>query len=205
MVLSACTVFGNRDGTEETPYEVIDQIAEDFEVREYAPRVAAQVVMRPEGEDGDRGNDAFRLLFRYIQGANAGSQEVAMTVPVETVEPSQKIAMTVPVQSDKEREDGTLMRFFLPSRFTAETAPKPTDDRIQIVPVEGQTLAVLRFTGLGWDSTVRDKKKALMRSLRSTDWVPQAEPFAFFYDPPWTLPFFRRNEVAVPVSKPGEG
>ncbi|PRC49286.1 heme-binding protein, partial [Mycobacterium sp. ITM-2017-0098] len=27
-------------------------------------------------------------------------------------------------------------------------------------------------------------------------------PVAWFYDPPWTLPFRRRNEVAVAVTPP---
>ena len=41
----------------------------------------------------------------------------------------------------------------------------------------------------------------LMKALQSTKWKVVGPATAFFYNPPWTLPFLRTNEVAVPVSK----
>ena len=38
--------------------------------------------------------------------------------------------------------------------------------------------------------------------IRVHEGVPRyviGDPVAWFYDPPWTLPFLRRNEIAVPV------
>lgn len=40
----------------------------------------------------------------------------------------------------------------------------------------------------------------LQQGLDGTNWTPSGAPVAYFYDPPWTLPFLRRNEVAVPVA-----
>lgn len=92
------------------------------------------------------------------------------------------------------------MRFFLPSEFTLENVPQPTDPRVRIIEVPEQFLAVLRFRGSRDDEMVRAKKDQLLGALRATSWQAASEPVALFYDPPWTLPFLRRNEVAVAVT-----
>jgi hypothetical protein len=61
-------------------------------------------------------------------------------------------------------------------------------------------MAVLRFTGLAGVSTIAARQAELLQKLDSTAWKPTGEPLAWFYDPPWTIPFLRRNEVAVPVA-----
>ena len=38
----------------------------------------------------------------------------------------------------------------------------------------------------------------LDRVLEESNWRAVGEPTTLFYDPPWTIPFLRRNEVAVP-------
>jgi hypothetical protein len=113
--------------------------------------------------------------------------------------------MTTPVETGEATGEGgrpvTVMRFFLPAKFTEATAPVPTDDRLRLVELEPERVAVLRFSGFGSDSSVRAEKRRLMTRLEDTVWQPTGEPTAMFYDPPWTLPFFRRNEVVVPVTR----
>jgi hypothetical protein len=46
---------------------------------------------------------------------------------------------------------------------------------------------------------VAEKQAELEAGLAGSAWVTQAEPVVWFYDPPWTLPPARRNEVAVRV------
>jgi hypothetical protein len=41
----------------------------------------------------------------------------------------------------------------------------------------------------------------LLTLLRGTNWKIDGTPTAFFYNPPWTIPFLRRNEISVAVSK----
>jgi len=43
----------------------------------------------------------------------------------------------------------------------------------------------------------------LLNTLRDNGFTTDGEPFNWFYDPPWTLPFRRRNEVAVRLGKVG--
>ncbi|WP_182915283.1 SOUL family heme-binding protein [Rhodopseudomonas palustris] len=185
-------VFGLRL-YEEPAYAVLDRPAEAIEIRRYAPRLAAEVALgRQDGADGR----AFTLLFNYIAGANRGAQRIAMTTPVDVTRP-EKIAMTAPVETD--RRDGAIrMRFFLPARFTPDTAPAPADPRVKIVTVPEQTIATLRFTWTGRDLPARQQQ--LVAALGTSKWQPSGEPFGLFYDAPFTIPFLRRNEAAVLVA-----
>jgi hypothetical protein len=181
---------------------VIDCEGENFEVRLYASRLAAEArVETSRNEDGR--NAAFRLLFDYISGANSGEAGIDMTVPIESSENARKIAMTTPIETSSAAEGGVTMRFFFPSEFTSENAPQPNDPSIRILQLPEQILAVLRFSGSRDDEVVRAKKEQLLRALDETSWRASSEPVAFFYDPPWTLPFLRRNEVAVAVIAQG--
>jgi hypothetical protein len=203
--LAGCSVFGDRSNLEMPDYEVVDSLGDALEVRRYSPRIAAQATVTADSVDSGQ-SKAFGLLFDYIKGANKGSQEVAMTAPVETGTRGTEIAMTAPVETAEATttEAGrkrVTMRFILPSKFTAETAPVPTNPNLSLVELPAETMAVLQFSGFGGRDTVMQKRDALARRLETTPWRPQGEMISMFYDPPWTLPFFRRNEVAVPVAK----
>jgi hypothetical protein len=189
-------IFGIRM-YEEPRYVLIDSVGNRIEVRRYAPRVAAQVELPTAGEAGR--NEAFRLLFSYIAGANRAAvpadSKIAMTAPVDVREP-ERIAMTTPVHTQD--AGGVRMRFFLPARFTPETAPEPTDPSVHIVTVPEEMIAVLRFSGSGGD--MMERQAALVEGLSGSQWKPVGKPYALFYDPPFALPFLRRNEASVEVT-----
>lgn len=193
-VESAFGVFGVRF-YEEPRYAIIERLPDGIEVRRYEPRLAAATVSQKAGPEGR--NEAFRLLFAYIAGANTTAARVAMTTPVAVQEPT-RVAMTTPVQIDQAGRD-LRMLFFLPASFTAETAPVPKDPRVKIVRQEAETVAVFRFTGTVIDPT--PQKRSLLETLGKSGWKPTAEPFYMGYDPPFTIPFRKRNEVAVAVTK----
>jgi hypothetical protein len=217
---SVLSVFGIRGGYEQPAYEVLARLKDGAEVRQYAARVAAETVV--EGVDEPKGrNEAFDRLAKYIFGANraragavagagkARSETIAMTAPVQTAGRREKVAMTAPVQTTTDRQAGggnkrgVTMRFFLPKKLTVETAPTPTDARVRDVAVPAETVAVLRFSG-SWDERgINAKKAALLKSLEGTNWKAAGEPYTLFYDPPFTFPFLRRNEVAVAVERAG--
>lgn len=181
---------------EEPPYVVRDRVGEAIEVRRYAPRLAAEAVVTTPGEAGRSG--AFRLLFEYIAGANRAApaaKRIAMTTPVD-VRAARRIAMTTPV--DVREDGGVRMQFFLPATRGGDGAPEPTDQRVQIVSVPAETIATLRFSGTGRD--MPDRQAALLAALDGSPWQPVGEPYALFYDAPFTLPFVRRNEAAVRVT-----
>jgi SOUL heme-binding protein len=189
-------IFGIRM-YEEPRYEVVSRIDEQVEVRRYGPRLAAEFESPTAGGAGR--DEAFRLLFAYIAGANenasAGRATIAMTVPVQ-VHQNVRMAMTVPVQT-AEAGQALRMRFFLPERYSKDAAPTPTDARVRLVEVPGETIAVLRFSGSGGDFAQRQSE--LLAKLAGSHWHPLGAPYALYYDAPFTLPLLRRNEAAVAV------
>ena len=48
-------------------------------------------------------------------------------------------------------------------------------------------------------AAVAAKQRLLVDALAAAAWLPDGPASAWFYDPPWTLPWLRRNEVSVPV------
>ena len=91
------------------------------------------------------------------------------------------------------------MRFFLPVEYTLETAPRPVDPKIRLVQLRPQLQAVLRFSGFASESSVAKRMKELLEALEQSSWDTAGEPVTYVYDPPWTIPFFRRNEIVIPV------
>lgn len=195
--------MGVRSGTEEPTYEVIARLDPDVEIRRYGPRLAAEVTV-DAGDDWNARSQAFGVLAGFIFGDNRPQAKIAMTAPVQVGARSQKIAMTAPVATAT-GVVGLTMRFYMPAIYTRATLPEPKDPRIKIVEVPGENLAVLRFTGSTGTSAVAAREAELMQALAASPWQPTGEPLALFYDPPWTIAFLRRNEVAVPVATPAVG
>lgn len=196
LALAGCSVVGVRGGTEEPAFEVVAQ-ADGFEVRRYGARAAADTVVEADSEEAAR-NRGFRRLAAYIFGNNRADLSVEMTAPVEQAA-GETIAMTAPVAQAKRDAGGWRIRFYLPAGYSAESAPRPVDDRVEIVDLPPETLAVRRFSGSRSGPAVARQTQALVAALDDSRWRQVGAPVAWFYDPPWTLPAFRRNEVAVPV------
>jgi hypothetical protein len=196
-LLAGCTLFGVRSGYEQPAYEVTDRLG-DVEIRSYGPRLVAQTIVDEQDEIAAR-NAAFRILAAYIFGDNVAKSEIAMTTPVAVEEQSQRIAMTTPVETSTVVPGRYAMRFFLPSSYTLETAPAPTDARVQLAIAPANTLAVLRFSGSRKPPAVAERAEELLGILADSKWQAVGRPFSLFYDPPWTIWFLRRNEVAVTV------
>ena len=197
VFLSACSVVGIRAGTEEPHYDVVERVG-DAELRAYAPWLAAETVVSGSAEAA-RG-EGFRRLAGYIFGGNAGGSRIAMTAPVAQADAGagQRIEMTAPV-AQAPVGAGWSIRFFLPADIA--DPPAPRDARVRIVTVPGETVAVLRFSGVASDGAIAAQRTRLLGLLAPGAWVPSGPPVTWFYDPPWTLPPLRRNEVAVPVAR----
>ncbi len=199
MVLPFMTLGAARAETEEPRFSIIEKLGKtDVEIRSYGTRLAADVIV--EANEEDARNKGFRLLADYIFGNNTKKTDIAMTAPVSTqAARSEEIAMTAPVSQAREQGNKWRVRFFMPSKYTLETLPKPNNPAVQIVEVPGETMAVLVFSNSRSAARMAEKTTELLRVLQSSRWAPAGEPVTWLYDPPWTLPFFRRNEVAIPV------
>jgi hypothetical protein len=195
LVFAACSVVGIRSGTEEPAYTVVEHVG-SLEIRQYGARIAAETVI--EGQDpGQAIQTGFRRLAGYIFGGNKAQTKIAMTAPV--AQSGENIAMTSPVAQARDASGRQVVRFFMPTQSTMATLPVPDDPAVRLVEVPAETMAVLRFTGSHSPETLAERQAELLRLLESSRWHPSGVPVAWFSDPPWTLPWLRRNEVAVSV------
>jgi hypothetical protein len=193
IALAGCSVVGIRGGTEEPGFRVLADLG-PVQIRQYSPRLAASVTV-PGDEIAARAA-GFRRLARFIFGANTGHSRVAMTAPV--AQTSSNIAMTAPV-AQTPGPGGWTITFYMPAKYTAETLPKPTDPGIVVSVVPGEVYGVYCFSGIPGAAPVARAREALLAGLGGSAWQVDGKVVDWFYDPPWTLPFARRNEVAVPV------
>lgn len=195
-------LVGFRAGTEEPMYvqeALLSSRAGQVEIRRYGPRIAAQTAVG--GDEEMARNAGFRRLAGYIFGGNHRKTTIAMTAPV--AQQNEKIAMTAPVAQSRDTAGQSVIRFFMPSKWSMELLPQPDDERVELVEVPGETYAVLRFTGDRSGQAVAARSGELLDALQGSGFTPRGEPMAWFYDPPWTLPFRRRNEVVVAVDPAG--
>jgi hypothetical protein len=197
LLLGACTVVGVRGGTEEPRFEVIDQRGA-VEIRHYGPRLAAETIVASPSETAAR-SEGFRRLAGYIFGGNQAAAKIAMTAPV--AQSSEHIAMTAPVGASPAGDGRWAIRFFMPASFSRETLPVPNDPLVRIVDVPAETMAVLRYSGAPTAEAAAEQRAALLTALASGPWQAAGDAGDWFYDPPWTLPPFRRNEAVVSVAR----
>ena len=192
-------IFGINMQTEQPKYVMLERISGAIEIREYQPRVAAETTIdTTKAEDARR--EAFGLVAGYIFGANKTKEKVAMTSPVEISSSGTKIAMTAPVEVNKS-DSALVMRFFMPSQYSINQLPEPTDSRVKLIELPKTTVAALQFSGSTGDSAVAERATELTKVLGLTNWKIAGPETAYFYNPPWTLPFLRTNEVVIPVTK----
>jgi hypothetical protein len=191
----AALLPGVTSAVEEAEYRVLQQDGM-FELREYAPSIVAETVV--QGDFDDAGSRAFRKLFRYIDGNNVAQQEIAMTAPVSQGPASEKIAMTSPV-GQQASDGGWVVSFMMPSSYSMDTIPQPSDPAVQLRAVPAHRAAAIRYSGFWSEARYREH----LQQLRS--WIGQqgleaiGDPVWARYDPPFKPWFMRRNEILIPV------
>ena len=188
---------------EEPKYEVrISQAP--FELRHYAPTLIAQTIV--EGDMDEASNKGFRFIADFIFGNNlaANSEQaakIAMTAPV-TVEPqSSKIAMTAPVTIEPQLGSAQQWRvhFVMPSQYTLANIPKPKNSAVTLHELPSKYFVVHRYSGFNTVERVQEKTDDALAWAKQQSLKVVGTPQLSRYDPPWTLPMFRRNEIMVEI------
>ncbi len=201
LVGSLLTLPGVAMATEEPEYTILNQV-DNFELRRYDPQIVAQTWVT--GDQKQAGNKGFKILADYIFGNNTApsgeSSKISMTSPVKMQpqrangDQSQKIAMTSPVAM-QEQDGKWRVRFVMPSKYTMQTLPKPNNDEVSIIEVPVKTYGVIKFSGLTGEEKVATKTAQLKEWMQNLNIV--GTPEMARYNPPWTLPFMRRNEIMI--------
>lgn len=165
-----------------------------IEVREYPPVIVAEVAM--QGKRYEAINAGFKVLADFIFGNNKGSQKIAMTAPV--MQQGAKINMTAPVMQ-QQGGDGWLVRFVMPAEYTMATLPKPNNEDVVITRIPARKYVVIRFSGRNTDANLENHLKELQEYVKANKLKVNPTPIMAFYNPPWILPIFRRNEIMLQV------
>ena len=93
-----------------------------------------------------------------------------------------------------------LMQFFLPSKFTIENAPQPTNKKVRLVIIEGGIYAIIQYSGSLTDKNYLKHYKKLKDYLNK-DKINFSEPgIRATFNGPFTLPIFRRNEIMMKIN-----
>ena len=111
--------------------------------------------------------------------------------------------MTVPVSIEPQNADNSKMagaqrwriHFVMPSQYTLATLPKPLNPQVQLREIPAKTFAALTYSGSNTESTVQEKTEQLLEWLKTQRIETIGNPQLARYNPPWTLPFLRRNEI----------
>lgn len=201
LTVASCSVFGIRTA-EELQYDVITSSG-DIEIREYQAYISAVASMK--GSYNEVQGDLFAVLAAYIFGKNTTDSTIEMTAPVqinpEQQDSSERIAMTAPVVMKPEGEGIWKMAFSMPSTYTMENLPKPLDPQVTLLEIPAKKFAVIRFSG-SFDNLEKRRSKAEELSTwlsTQSQYEKLSEPVFAGYDPPYTLPFLRRNEVLIEI------
>jgi hypothetical protein len=179
--ITGCSVFGNS-GVEIAPYTVL-QKEEPYELRHYERLV---LVTTPY-EDIEEQRNPFMRLFDYISGANDGTKEIAMTAPVFM---------------DRQGNTSETMSFVLPESFSLESAPEPENPAVKLEELKNYTVATVTFNGLLGTENIEEHNELLNQWIAKMELETIGPAKVAGYNPPYTIPWMRRNEVLIPVQMP---
>jgi hypothetical protein len=221
LILLALGLIGIKAmATEEPKFEVVSK-HDHIELRRYSAFIVAETFV--EGDMDAASGKGFRAIADYIFGNNVaasstdtGSAKIAMTAPV-TMEPvkaaSQKITMTAPVtiaampNAEPASQKPQAMRgakhwrvhFVMPSTYSLNTLPTPNNLAVQLREVPAKTWAVLTYSGFNTEAAIQQHTDELVAWLVAQKIKTIGSPQLARYNPPWTLPIFRRNEVMLEI------
>lgn len=150
---------------------------DNFEIRRYEPRIVAETMIQAGFEEAMQ--EGFNILAAYIFGQNATKTKIAMTAPVE----------------QKADTENWKITFSMPATYQLEELPLPKDSRIALKQLEAETRAAYLFSGFCTEKKTEHNTKLLLKLLEEHGYISVGSCILARYDPPWTLPCFRHNEL----------
>ncbi len=195
VVWAIISVLSSR--VKEPKFTVLEK-KDGYTVREYAPYIEARVTVT--GDYREAIGKGFRILAGYIFGGNVSKKSIAMTAPVVEQAKSESIAMTAPVIDTLTASGERVISFIMPAEYTLETLPVPNSKEIEFVEVPAHKSAVLRYSWNNTSARVEAKKAQLLALLKRDNRATSGPARSAGYNPPWTAPYMKRNEIIVDLS-----
>lgn len=195
VLLAGCSVFGIRTA-DEPNYQMLNDYGH-IQIRQYPALVVAQTEVTADYKNSSS-SQGFQRLAGYIFGNNKKQQKIVMTAPVIQEQETETMAMTAPVIQQKSGAFW-LMAFVLPAEYSVATAPVPLDTAVIIKEIPDKKVAVIRYSGSLSEQGIEEKSDELKNWLSKQGYRAISPSRSAAYDSPWTLPFFRRNEVHIDI------
>ena len=173
LAIAGCRT--SRSGYKSAPYTVVRSEG-DFELRDYPALKVVETAMKDGGSGG-----SFNRLFRYITGGNDAGKKIAMTTPVFMGGGESTMAFVMPADLGK--------------------VPQPTDGSVTIRDLPAGRFAVLRYSGARSPEQEAEHLQRLKARVADQHLKASAAPVYAYFDPPWTPPFLRRNEVMLRIDQ----
>lgn len=194
-VIILAALAGNLMSNVEQPdYKLVTSHG-NIEIRDYASMILAEVEV--SGERKHAINDGFKILADYIFGNNTSNEKMEKIASVKD-EGSEKMAMTAPVIQEQ-HGDKWKIRFVMPKKYSLQTIPKPNSKEVVLVSWPDRRFVAIRFSGVADDENIKRYTEELEAYIGAAGLKQMGEPILAFYNPPWTLPLLRRNEVMVEI------
>ena len=169
-----------------------------FELRRYAPALLAE---HTPVANSEQQRSAFRDMAGYlgVYGTPANARR-------------EPIAMTAPVLTSRRHE----MIFVLPSALTAESAPAPTSAAVVLRERPEVFYVAQRYRGTATEADAAARARLLAAAVRARGgWrvvaddgdeageqdAPSPKWLLGRFNPPYTLPWMKTNEVLVEVEE----
>jgi hypothetical protein len=194
VLIIAAVAAGPLMSRVEQPEYCVEASEGPIEIRAYGPMIAAEAEVK--GGRRTAIAEGFRLIAAYIFGANRSNAKIEMTAPVQ----QESLAESGPASQRSDDRIWTV-RFIMPKKWMLESLPVPSDSRVSLVPLAAKRMAVIRFSGSADDGLIQAKTAELQRYISEHELTPVKGPLLAFYNPPWTLPLFRRNEVMFELAE----
>ena len=166
----------------ETNFTLIKQ-EENFAIRHYD----GFILVKANGSEEykKKANDIFGKLFDYIQGNNQKNVEIAMTVPVLR----------------SYHNEIWNMSFIMPEYLDFSQIPQPNDKSLIIKSVNNFKAIIIEFSGRINEKNINDNKVILQDYAARQNIELTDKYYVAIYNPPWTLPFMRRNEIIYKIKE----
>ena len=172
-------------GLECPRFNLVQQLSENIEIREYEDSNWVTVDMKGDKEQSRK--SSFWSLFNYISGKNIDNEKIEMSAPV-----LMKYSGKTPFTSE---ETFGSMSFFLGYRFQEDRlAPKPTENGVSINKLPSKKYAVIYYSGYSNEKYEIDNLQKLGTFL-SGQGIKYVNDYYFYagYDSPFKF-WNRHNE-----------
>ena len=160
-------------------YEVLLK-EDEYEIRKYVDFF----IVEYENIDDPESMSGFGSLFKDISNDNKENEKSSMTSPVIT----------------EVTEEKKKMAFVVPAKF-GEHIPEPNNPNLKVKKFTEGLFGVIRYSGFSNESKELKMNKKLETWILENGYKIQSNYMLAFYNPPFVLPMFRRNEIWVRVIK----